>query len=87
MQDLKERCREVIVTHLNSRGFPKLSRQQVLNELLTMWKKMDAVGLVTELRAQGWTYGKYVESAKKAAKDAAIYEALQQLAQRIRRGK
>lgn len=74
--ELKEKCREVIVTHLESKGFPNLTRRGIINELKPMWLKMEELGLVEELKKLGWTYQIYAESAVKAAQESAIFEHL-----------
>lgn len=74
--DLKERCREVVVGHLTSKGYPNLTRRGIINELKPMWLKMEALGLTEELHKVGWNYARYVDAAVKAAQEAAIFEHL-----------
>lgn len=75
-ETLKEKCREVIVTHLTSKGYPNLTRRGILNELKPMWLKMEQAGLTEDLKTLGWTYPKYHDVAIKTAQESAIFEHL-----------
>lgn len=76
IEELRTRCREVIETHLKSKGFPNLTRRQILNELKPMWIKMEQLGLMEHIKAQGWTYQMYCDVAVKKAQEAAIFDHL-----------
>jgi len=74
--ELKGRCREVIETHLKSKGYPNMSRRAILNELKPMWIKMEQLGLMEYIKAEGWTYQMYCDVAIKKAQEAAIFDHL-----------
>lgn len=76
LNELKTRCREVIETHLKSKGYPNLSRRDIINELKPMWVKMEQLGLMEHIKAQGWTFQMYYDIAVKKAQEAAIFDHL-----------
>lgn len=77
--ELKEKCRAVILEHLKTKGYPNLTRRGIINELKPMWLKLEDLGLTEHLKEAGWTYQKYVDTATKAAQEAAIFEHLGQI--------
>lgn len=53
LDDIKSRCRTIIMDHLKSKGFPGMSRQQIIDELLPIWRKMDEAGIIQEAKISG----------------------------------
>ncbi len=64
---LKDRCREVMMAHLHSKGYPNLTMEGIVGEIRAMWNALDEAGLMPELKAQGWTYQQFTKVAKERA--------------------
>lgn len=59
MEMHKEKCRKVMIHHLTELGYPNMTRQEIMNELKDMWRKLEEAGLIVE----GMTYAEYVAEA------------------------
>lgn len=75
--DLKERCREVMVKHLEAKGYPNMTRRQILRELKPMWIALENAGLTPELKAAGYSFESFSNSAMSKAQEAAFEEFVQ----------
>lgn len=54
---------------LITNGWPdKLTDQQIIANLPNIWKKLEAEGLLEEVKKQGFTYANFVQSAISAKK-------------------
>lgn len=66
-ETLQEKCRTVMMEHLVSIGYPKLSNQEILNQCKPMWVKLEEAGLTSELKAMGHTFLSFVDRANVVA--------------------
>lgn len=76
VDELKSRCKEIVVAHLTELGYPDLSRKEVIAELKPMWIKFEEASLMEDLKKIGWTYEAYYNSALERAREAAVFDQL-----------
>ena len=55
----KEKCRKVMIHHLTELGYPNMTREEIVNELKDMWRKLEEAGLVVD----GMNYQDYLANA------------------------
>jgi hypothetical protein len=77
--ELINKCRSVMVEHLESKGYPNMSRHAVLKELLPMWKKLDEHGLVEQVKALGCSFQQFQDLANRVAQEQSIMEQFEQV--------
>jgi hypothetical protein len=54
-EERKAGIRKVILDHLKSKGYPNMTRPEIVCELPEMWEKLDAAGLILS----GWYYADF----------------------------
>lgn len=59
---------------LTSRGYPKLNRDQIVQMLPDLWKKLEAEGLLKDLVARGFNYKHFVEIALQQKMQAEMFD-------------
>jgi hypothetical protein len=59
MEMHKEKCQKVMMYHLAELGYPNMTRQQIVNELKDMWRKLEEAGLIVD----GMNYQEYLQQA------------------------
>lgn len=79
IQELQSKCRDVMFDHLESKGYPTMTRREIFNELIPMWKKLDEKGLVDEVKALGGSYKQFENLAIRVAQESAIMEKLRKV--------
>ena len=62
LQVHKEKIKEVMMTHLNSKGYPKLTNDQIMAELKPMWVLIEEAGL----KVDGMSYKMFCAKATEA---------------------
>lgn len=67
-QELKNKIRASMQDYLVKNGWPdKLTNEQILQiHLPSIWKKLEAEGLLKDILAKGFTYKQFVDSAIRA---------------------
>jgi hypothetical protein len=58
--------KKVMTDHLKEKGWPNLTDQQVLLELMPMWRKLEQAKLILP----GMTFKKFCETAERKALEA-----------------
>lgn len=79
LSELKEKCREIMMTHLESKRYPDMTRQEIINELKPMWHALDVAGLTEELKTRGHSFKSFVQTAIDRAQEAALHEFISNL--------
>ena len=69
--ELKAKVREVIYSHLKSKGYPEMNQAQILAELKPIWIKLEE----SQLIQRGWSYPAFVHCAQQAAMFADLLNA------------
>lgn len=59
----KEEIRQSMLEHLKTKGYPNMSRDQIVEELAPMWDKLEAEGLLVEPIKEGMTFQHFVNIA------------------------
>ena len=59
MEMHKEKCQKVMKHHLAELGYPNMTRQEIVNELPEMWRKLEEAGLIIK----GMNYQEYLQQA------------------------
>lgn len=72
--ELRIKCRTVMLSYLKSKGYPKMTRREILAELLPMWKKLDENGLVEPVKAMGGSFQQFQDLAVRIAQEEALME-------------
>lgn len=86
-EELRVHCRAVMMTHLDSLGYPDLSRREILAELKAMWPKFEDKGLMEHLKKHGCTFQDFSDLAVKIAQETAILEKFQKVGNIFKRKK
>ena len=58
-----EKIKASMKAHLESKGYPDITNDQIVQELPSLWKKLAADGLLDDLVKQGMTYQHFVNIA------------------------
>lgn len=85
--ELKIHCRAVMMTHLESVGYPDMSRRQILNELKAMWRKFEDEGLMDSIKSMGCTFQQFNDLAERIAQETAIMEKFERVGNILKRKK
>lgn len=59
----KEEIRQSMLEHLKTKGYPDMTRDQIVAELPSLWQKLAAEGLLEEPIREGLTYQHFVNIA------------------------
>ena len=60
--ELKTKIKDVMLAHLNSKGYPNLTGDEILAELKPMWNAIEEAGL----KQPGMTFEDFVQRAHNA---------------------
>jgi hypothetical protein len=71
MLDLKSKIRAVMLDHLQTKGYPETSSQQILAELKPMWIKLEEAQLTA-----GWNFLAFYATAHQMAEQDMLFRIL-----------
>ena len=59
----KEEIRQSMLEHLKTKGYPNMTRDQIVGEIQALWQKLAGEGLLVEPIKEGLTYQHFVNIA------------------------
>lgn len=80
----KEEIRQSMLEHLKTKGYPDITRDQIMAEITNLWQKLAAEGLLVEAIKEGLTYQHFVNIALQKKHQ---YDTMEEVAKFFRQGK
>ena len=80
----KEQIRQSMLEHLKTKGYPDMTRDQIMGEVTNLWQKLAAEGLLVEAIQAGLTYQHFINIALQKKHQ---YDTMEEVAKFFRQGK
>lgn len=80
----KEEIRQSMLAHLIIKGYPDMTRDQIMGEITNLWQKLAAEGLLVDAISEGLTYQHFVNIALQKKHQ---YDTMEEVAKFFRQGK